>query len=258
MSSLQTASTLLLLGYPTDLEPPKYHPITWEQCGLGSSVSIATGYGLDGPGIESRWGVEIFRTCPDRPWGPQASCTMGAWSFPGVKGVKLTPHPLLVPWSWEGRVIPLLPLWAVWPVQSLSACTRVHLTLLFTREQSILCSLSIIVGNILVELFSSRHSITCINSWIFISTALRAFLHSHCLLSVYSHRKKMYSAFLLYDLFSLLHVYNQIYIWIRLDGWGFYWYLDYHVLCKNIRLVPYRFADVSEKALTKAADSMVF
>ena len=29
----------------------------------------ATGYELHGPGIESRWG-EIFRTCPDRPWGP--------------------------------------------------------------------------------------------------------------------------------------------------------------------------------------------
>jgi len=24
-------------------------------CGLGSVVSIATGYGLDGPGIESQW-----------------------------------------------------------------------------------------------------------------------------------------------------------------------------------------------------------
>jgi hypothetical protein len=33
-------------------------------------VDIAIGYGLDGPGIESRWGGEIFRTCPDRPWGP--------------------------------------------------------------------------------------------------------------------------------------------------------------------------------------------
>jgi len=37
--------------------------------GPGSSVSIATAYGLGRPGIESRWG-EIFRTCPDRPWGP--------------------------------------------------------------------------------------------------------------------------------------------------------------------------------------------
>jgi len=34
--------------------------------GPGSSVGIATAYGLDGPGIESRWG-EIFRTSPDRP-----------------------------------------------------------------------------------------------------------------------------------------------------------------------------------------------
>ena len=33
-------------------------------CGPGSSVGVATGYGLDGPGIESRWG-EIFR--PSRP-----------------------------------------------------------------------------------------------------------------------------------------------------------------------------------------------
>ena len=35
-------------------------------CGPGSVVAIATAYGLDGRGIESRWG-EIFRTCPDRP-----------------------------------------------------------------------------------------------------------------------------------------------------------------------------------------------
>jgi len=28
--------------------------------------------------------------------------------------------------SWKSRAIPLLPLWAVRPVQSLSACTRVH------------------------------------------------------------------------------------------------------------------------------------
>ena len=31
-------------------------------------------------------------------------------------------------WSWKSRAIPLLPLWAVRPVQSLSACTRVHFT----------------------------------------------------------------------------------------------------------------------------------
>jgi hypothetical protein len=27
--------------------------------GLGNSVGIATGYGLDGPGIESRWGRDF-------------------------------------------------------------------------------------------------------------------------------------------------------------------------------------------------------
>ena len=36
---------------------------------LGSVVGIATGYGLDGPEIETRWG-EIFCTCPDWPWDP--------------------------------------------------------------------------------------------------------------------------------------------------------------------------------------------
>jgi hypothetical protein len=30
--------------------------------GLGSSVSIATGYGLDGPGIESWWGRDFSHT----------------------------------------------------------------------------------------------------------------------------------------------------------------------------------------------------
>jgi len=51
--------------------------------------------------------------------------------FPGVKsgrGVTLTLHPLLVLWSWQGRAIPLLPLWTVQPVQSLSACMRAHFT----------------------------------------------------------------------------------------------------------------------------------
>jgi len=60
------------------------------------------------------------------------SCTMGTGSFPEVKsgrGVTLTPHRLLMPWSRKGRAIPLLPLWDIRPVQSLSACTRVHFTL---------------------------------------------------------------------------------------------------------------------------------
>ena len=66
-----------------------------------------------------------------------ASCTTGTGSFPGVKsgqGVTLTPHSLLVLWSRKVRATPLLPLWAVRPVQSLSACTRVHFTLLIVLK----------------------------------------------------------------------------------------------------------------------------
>ena len=100
--------------------------------GPGSSDGIATGYGLDGQGIESRWVREfphlsrpaLGPTQPPVQWVPALSR--------GVKsgqGLTLTPHPLLVPWSGKGRAIALLPLWAVQPVQSLSACTRVHFTL---------------------------------------------------------------------------------------------------------------------------------
>ena len=70
------------------------------------------------------------------PRANTASCTMGTGCFPGVnsgRGVTLTPHPPLVPWSWKSRAIPLISLWAVRPVQSLSACTRGHFTFTFTR-----------------------------------------------------------------------------------------------------------------------------
>jgi hypothetical protein len=59
-----------------------------------------------------------------------APCTMGTGSFPQVnsgRGVTLSPHPLLVLWSRKSRAIHLIPLWALRSVQSLSACTRVHL-----------------------------------------------------------------------------------------------------------------------------------
>ena len=52
--------------------------------GRYSLVGTATGYGLDGPGIESHWG-EIFRTCPDRPWGPPSLQYNGYRGFPGDK-----------------------------------------------------------------------------------------------------------------------------------------------------------------------------
>ena len=110
-------------------------------------------YGLDGPGIESRWGR-------DRPWGPPIVLYNGYRVFPGGKerpgrdadssppssavghervelclyssygpyglyraSVPVQGCTLPLPYS---RAIPLLLLWAVRPVQSLSACTRVH------------------------------------------------------------------------------------------------------------------------------------
>ena len=83
-------------------------------CGPGGSVGIATDYGLDVPGIESRWG-EVFPPVQAGPGAHPASCTMGTGSFPGVKygrGVTLTAHPLVVPRSWKSRGITLPNLWA--------------------------------------------------------------------------------------------------------------------------------------------------
>jgi len=101
-------------------------------CGPGSVVGIATGYGLDCSGDRIPLRAIFSAPVQTGPVAHPASCKMGTGSFPGVKsgrGVTLTPHPLLVPWSWKIRALPLLSLWAVRPVQSLSACTREHLTL---------------------------------------------------------------------------------------------------------------------------------
>ena len=113
-----------------------FHTVSSGPC---SSVGIATGYGLHGPGIESWWGRDfpnMFRPAlgpaqPTLQWAPGLSR--------GVRsglGVILTPHHLLVPWSRKSIVIPLLPLWAVRPVQSLSAYKREHFTFLIKVKQS--------------------------------------------------------------------------------------------------------------------------
>ena len=92
---------------------------------LGNVIGIGTRYWLDGPG-SNPGGGEIFHT-----WCPRSLLTMGTGSFSSVKsgrGLTLTPHPLLLPWSRKCRSIPLLSLCAIRPLQSLSACTRVHFT----------------------------------------------------------------------------------------------------------------------------------
>jgi len=96
-----TVSCVLLLAVVTSscircnihyrISPPTSSAIIWDftkgtivEIGPGSSVGIATGYGLDGPSIESQWG-EIFRTCPHRPWGPPILLYYGYQVFPGGK-----------------------------------------------------------------------------------------------------------------------------------------------------------------------------
>ena len=53
--------------------------------GPGSVVGIATGYGMDDPG-SNPGGGEIFRTCPDRLWGPPSLLHDGYRVFPGGRG----------------------------------------------------------------------------------------------------------------------------------------------------------------------------
>ena len=65
--------------------------------GPGSSVGIATAYGLNGLGIESRWGRDFPHLSRQvlRPTKPPVQWLPGG----GSRGVTLTPHPLLVPRS---------------------------------------------------------------------------------------------------------------------------------------------------------------
>ena len=53
--------------------------------GRDSSVGIATGYGLGGPGIESQLGVRFFAPVQTDPGTHLASYTVSTGSFPGVK-----------------------------------------------------------------------------------------------------------------------------------------------------------------------------
>ena len=58
-----------------------YLHLQWSQ---DSSVGIATRYGLDGPGIESRWRW-VFYNRLDRPWGTPNLLYNGYRVFPGGK-----------------------------------------------------------------------------------------------------------------------------------------------------------------------------
>ena len=64
--------------------------------GPGSVDGIKTHYELVGPGIESGWG-EIFRTRPDKAWGPSSFLYNGYRVIPGGKAAEawlLQPTPI--------------------------------------------------------------------------------------------------------------------------------------------------------------------
>ena len=63
------SSSFSLASVFPPISHPHFHSFIIDVMGPDSSVGIATRYGLDGPG-SNPGGVEIFRTLPDRPWGP--------------------------------------------------------------------------------------------------------------------------------------------------------------------------------------------
>ena len=67
--------------------------------GQDSSVGIGTHYGLDGLGIESRWGARFSAIVQTGPGVNPAFYTVGTYSFPGVKqlvhGMTTHPNPAL-------------------------------------------------------------------------------------------------------------------------------------------------------------------
>ena len=95
------------------------------RCETGSSVGIATGYRLDGPGIESRRGRDfLYLSRPAlEPTQPPVQWVPGLSRGKERPGRDADPSPLST----------AVPLWAVRPVQSLSACTRIHF--IFTLTQ---------------------------------------------------------------------------------------------------------------------------
>jgi hypothetical protein len=101
--------------------------ITTKNVGRYSSVGKATRYGLDGPGIQTRWGTRFSASVQSGPGAHPATCTTGTGSFPRVKrqrsGVDHPPHVtsrLKKEYSYKY----LLPLWAF------VTCSRVTFTII--------------------------------------------------------------------------------------------------------------------------------
>ena len=62
-----------------------------EYGGWGTTVGVATGYGLDGPGIESRWKSRFSVTDQTGPGAHPVSCTIGLLPWGKAAGAWLWP-----------------------------------------------------------------------------------------------------------------------------------------------------------------------
>jgi hypothetical protein len=130
----------------------------------------------------------------------------------------LTPHSLLVLWSWKGRAIPLLPSWAVWPVQSLSACTRAHFLYLY---QLISCTAGIIWS--LASWWDAPENLVCSKSNVFIFNPSMMFLDGDllqygllCILPIVSH--VFTAVFWKLDLFLLSDARRESYVSVQIKS----------------------------------------
>jgi len=107
--------------------------------GRDSSVGITTCYGLDGPGIESRWGTRFSAPFQTGPEHHPASYTMGTESLPVVKrpgrGVDYPPPS-------NAEVKERVELYLYSPLWAFLACSKVNFTftLPLTRAEYTLTS----------------------------------------------------------------------------------------------------------------------
>ena len=94
--------------------------ISWD-----SAVGVATNYGLEGPGMECRWGRDFLHPSTPAlgPTQPSVQWVPGLYRGWSGQRVVLTTHPHLAPRLKKSRAIPFLSLWAF------VACYRVNFAL---------------------------------------------------------------------------------------------------------------------------------
>ena len=74
--------------------------------------------------------VQLYLYSPYRPYGLYTASVPVQYSYTSTPPMGRTA--CTQPQCLYSTAIPLLPLWAIQPVHSLSACTRMHFTLTFT------------------------------------------------------------------------------------------------------------------------------